>query len=78
MVKSFASFHHFILVFVVSTERNYGKISWFSSSKLRLFTFFSPRKFVKLGNNNPKIKKFGLLVAIPARIQNNVLVMQDS
>ena len=79
MVKSVASFHHFILVFVVSTERNHGKISWFSSSKLRLFTFFfSPRKLVKPGNNNPKIEKFGLLVAMPARIQNNILVMQDS
>ena len=78
MVKSVASFHHFILVFVVSTERNYGKISWFSSSKLRLYFLFSPRKFVKPGNNNPKIEKFGLLVAIPARIQINILVMQDS
>ena len=40
MVKSVASYHHFVLVFVVSTERNYGKISWFSSSKLRRFAFF--------------------------------------
>ena len=40
--------------------------------------FFSPRKLVKPGNDNPKIEKFGLLVAIPARIQNNILVMQDS
>ena len=71
MVKSVVSFHHFILVFIVSTERNYRKISWHSSSKLR-------RKQVKPGNNNPKIEKFGLLVAIPARIQNNILVMQDS
>ena len=78
MVKSVASFHHFIFVFIVSTERNYGKISRFSSSKLRFFAFFNPRKCVKPGNNNPKIEKFGLLVAIPAGIQINILVMQDS
>ena len=79
MVKSVVSFHHSILVFVVSTERNYGKTSWFSSSKLRLHvSFFSPRKLVEPGNNNPKIEKFGLFVAIPARNQNNILVMQDS
>ena len=40
--------------------------------------FFSPRKLVKPGNNNPKIEKFGLLVAIPAGIQKNILVMSDS
>ena len=40
--------------------------------------FFIPRKLGKPGKNSPKIKKFGLLVAIPARIQNNILVMQDS
>ena len=31
--------------------------------------FFSPRKLVKPGNNNPKIEKFGLPVATPAGIQ---------
>ena len=31
--------------------------------------FFSPRKLVKPGNDNPKIEKFGLLVAVPTRIQ---------
>ena len=39
MVKSVVSFHHFILVLIVSTERNYGKISRSSSSKSRLFAF---------------------------------------
>ena len=39
---------------------------------------FSPRKPFEPGNNNPKTEKFGLLLAIPARIQNNILVMQDS
>ena len=43
-----------------------------------ILLFFSPRKLVKPGNISPKIEKFGLLVAIPARIQNNILVMQDS
>ena len=38
----------------------------------------SPRKLVKPENNNPKIEKVGLLIAIPARIQNNISVMQDS
>ena len=37
MVKSVASFHHFIFVFIVSTECNYGKISPSSFSRQRLF-----------------------------------------
>ena len=39
---------------------------------------FSPRKLFKPENDNTKIEKFGLLVVIPARIQINILVMQDS
>ena len=55
-------------------EKSHGSILLYRDFLL----FFSPRKLVKSGNNNPKIEKFGLLVAIPARIQNNILVMQDS
>ena len=43
MVKSVKFFRHFVMAFIVSAERNYGKISRFSSSKLRLFaTLLTP------------------------------------
>ena len=43
MVISVELFRHFDMAFIVSGERNYGKISRFSSSKLRLFaTLLTP------------------------------------
>ena len=57
MVKSVVSIHHFILVFILSTERNYRKVSRFSSPKLRHFAFLlTPSK-----NNNPDIEKYTLV-----------------